>query len=60
LLSASIATVVSSRIATSSGFAALDEEPLALVQRAEPFRAPPPEVSGSEIKVVVPGGFSLQ
>jgi protein TonB len=51
---------MSSRIATSSGFAALDEEPLALVQRAEPFPAPPPEVSGSEIKVVVPVGFSIQ
>ena len=45
---------------TGSGFPALDEETLALVQRAEPFPAPPPEVSGSEIKFVVPVRFSIR
>jgi protein TonB len=52
--------VLSSRIVTGSGFPALDEETLALVQRAEPFSAPPPEVSGSEIKFVVPVRFSIR
>jgi protein TonB len=46
--------VISSRIVTSSGSAALDEEALALVQRVQPFPAPPPEVPGDEIKFVVP------
>jgi protein TonB len=52
--------VLSSRIVTGSGFPALDEETLALVRRAEPFPAPPPEVSGSEIKFVVPVRFSIR
>ncbi len=52
--------VLSSRIVTSSGFAALDEETLALVQRAQPFPAPPPEVPGDEIKFQVPVRFGLR
>jgi protein TonB len=52
--------VLSSRIVTSSGFAALDQETLALVQRAQPFPAPPPEVPGDEIKFMVPVRFSLR
>ena len=32
----------------------LDEETLALVQRAQPFPVPPPEVPGDEIKFMVP------
>jgi protein TonB len=51
--------LLSSRIVTSSGFAALDEETLALVQRAEPF-PPPPGVPGDEIKFMVPVHFSLR
>jgi periplasmic protein TonB len=49
---------LSSRIVTSSGFPALDEETLALVQRAQPFPAPPPEVLGGEIKFMVPVRFT--
>jgi protein TonB len=52
--------VLSSRIVTSSGFPALDEETLALVQRAQPFPAPPPEVGGAEIKFMVPVRFSIR
>jgi protein TonB len=52
--------ILSSRIVTSSGFPALDQETLALVQRAQPFPLPPPEVSGTEIKFIVPVRFSLR
>ena len=52
--------VLSSRIVSSSGSAALDEETLALVQRAQPFPAPPPEVPGDEIKFMVPVRFSMR
>ena len=52
--------VLSSRIVTGSGFPALDEETLALVQRAQPFPAPPPEVPGDEIRFLVPVRFGLR
>lgn len=52
--------VLSSRIVTSSGFPALDEETLALVQRAQPFPTPPPEVSGTEIKFTVPVRYGIR
>ncbi len=52
--------VLSSRIVSSSGVTALDEETLALVQRAQPFPVPPPEVPGEEIKFMVPVRFSIQ
>jgi protein TonB len=45
---------------TSSGFAALDEETLALVQRAQPFPEPPPGVLGDEIKFMVPVRFAIR
>jgi protein TonB len=40
--------------------ALLDEETLALVQRAQPFPAPPPDVPGDEIKFAVPVRFSIK
>jgi protein TonB len=43
--------LLSSRIVASSGSAALDAETLALVQRAQPFPPPPPELAGSEMTV---------
>jgi periplasmic protein TonB len=43
--------LLSSRIVASSGSAALDAETLALVQRAQPFPPPPPELVGSELTV---------
>jgi protein TonB len=45
--------VLSSRIATSSGSAALDEETLAMVRRSQPFPAPPPELAGTEISFTI-------
>jgi periplasmic protein TonB len=52
--------VLSSQISKSSGFELLDEEVLALIARAEPVPAPPPEVGGSRIELQVPVGFSLK
>jgi protein TonB len=50
--------LLSSRIIASSGSAALDAETLALVQRAQPFPPPPPELSGSEL--TVPLSFNIR
>ena len=41
-------------IVSSSGSSALDNETLALVQRAAPLPPPPPEVPGAQIPIVVP------
>jgi periplasmic protein TonB len=46
--------VVTSRIAQSSGSAALDEETLALIKRAQPFPAPPPDLADDQLSFVVP------
>jgi protein TonB len=46
--------VVSSRIVGSSGSAVLDEETLALVKRAQPFPAPPPDIADDQLSFVVP------
>jgi periplasmic protein TonB len=43
--------LISSRIVASSGSAALDQETLALLQRAQPFPPPPPQLVGSELTV---------
>jgi protein TonB len=51
--------VLSSQINKSSGFELLDDEVLALVQRAQPMPTPPPEVLGERIDLVVPVAFSL-
>jgi periplasmic protein TonB len=50
--------LLSSRIVASSGSAALDQETLALVQRAQPFPPPPPELAGAEM--TVPVNFSIR
>lgn len=52
--------VLSSRIVKSSGVPALDQEALALVQRAQPFPTPPPGVTGDEIKFVVPVRYNIR
>jgi periplasmic protein TonB len=52
--------VMSSHVVTSSGFASLDNETLALVHRAQPFPIPPPEVLGDEIKFTVPVRFNIR
>jgi periplasmic protein TonB len=50
--------LLSSRILTSSGSAALDAETLELVRRAQPFPPPPPELAGSEL--TVPLSFNIR
>jgi periplasmic protein TonB len=52
--------VLSSQINKSSGFELLDDEVLALVQRAQPVPSPPPEVTGDRIELLVPVAFSLR
>jgi periplasmic protein TonB len=46
------------RIARSSGSALLDEETLALLQRALPLPSPPPQMRGAQIAVTVPIRYS--
>jgi protein TonB len=52
--------VVDSRIVRSSGAAALDQEALALLRRAQPFPAPPVELTGEHVDVTVPIRFNLK
>lgn len=51
--------VIESHVAQSSGVAALDEEALAVLRRAQPFAVPPMEL-GDRIKVDVPINFSIK
>jgi TonB family protein len=51
--------MIGSHIVTSSGYAALDQEALATVQRAQPF-PPPPDQSKDHFDFVVPIRFSMQ
>ena len=46
--------VHNARIVHSSGSSILDRETLTLVERAQPLPPPPPEVTGSQIPIVVP------
>src|SRR6266536_738758 len=46
--------VVMSRIAQSSGSAALDQETLALIRRAQPFPAPPADIADDQLSFMVP------
>lgn len=52
--------VLESHIARSSGTAALDEEALAVVQRAQPFPPAPPEVPGARITITMPIRFNIR
>jgi protein TonB len=51
--------VVSYQLVGSSGSAALDQEALAMIQRASPLPPPPPEVTGSRISLTVPVRFNF-
>src|SRR6185312_3226023 len=51
--------VLDARIARGSGDPLLDEEALALVQRAQPLPAPPPDIAGTRVDLVVPIRFAL-
>ena len=48
------------RIARSSGSTALDQETLAMVQRAQPLPPPPPEIAGAQIAIVVPIRYNIR
>jgi TonB family protein len=50
--------VMSSRIVKSSGSALLDAEALALLARAAPLPAPPPEVTDADLTFVLPIRFA--
>jgi periplasmic protein TonB len=52
--------LIESRIVRSSGAAALDEEALALLHRAQPFPKPPEELTGQYVGLTVPIRFNLK
>lgn len=52
--------VLEYRLETSSGSAALDEETLKLLERAQPLPSPPAELAGETLELVVPVQFSLR
>ena len=52
--------VLAVRLVRSSGSQALDQEAVALVHRAEPLPAPPPEMAGQAVTLTVPIRFSLR
>lgn len=52
--------VTSSRLVRSSGHAALDQETLALIQRAQPLPPFPPEMREASINFTVPFSFTIR
>lgn len=52
--------LLTSRVERTSGHAALDDEALALLARAQPFPSPPPELAGAQVRVAVPIRFNLR
>jgi protein TonB len=52
--------VLGSRLAGSSGHAALDAETLAMVKRAQPFPSFPPEIKQASMSFSVPISFSIR
>lgn len=52
--------LISSRIDRGSGHAVLDEEALALLQRAQPFPPLPDEIAGAHVILAVPIRFNLR
>lgn len=52
--------VLSAQLERGCGHSALDEEALALLERAQPLPAPPPEVAGERIEMRVPIQFYLR
>jgi len=52
--------VHNARIVRSSGSSLLDRATLELVERAQPLPAPPPEVRGAQIAIVVPINYNLR
>jgi protein TonB len=52
--------VTASRILRSSGSAALDQETLELVRRAQPFPPPPATMPGAQVELTVPIRFNIR
>jgi protein TonB len=52
--------VVGSRLAKSSGSAALDREALSLIQRAAPVPPPPPGIPGGRVSISVPLQYNMR
>lgn len=52
--------LLSVRLEHPCGVDSLDEEALALVDRAQPFPPPPPEIKGDRVELVVPVDFSIR
>ncbi|HIC2068370.1 TPA: energy transducer TonB [Raoultella ornithinolytica] len=52
--------VLTFRLEKSSGYTLLDEEALALIQRAQPLPTPPPSVAGDPLELLVPIEFFLK
>jgi periplasmic protein TonB len=52
--------VVTSRVVRTSGFAALDQETIDTVQRAQPFPLPPPNMPGETFDFTVPIRFNIR
>jgi protein TonB len=52
--------VLSAKIERSAGFAALDEETLALIYRAQPLPPPPDDVPGDPLELIVPVQFFMR
>lgn len=52
--------VLSSRIVKGSGYERLDEETLALIQRANPLPPPPAEFADNQLEFTIPIVFSLR
>ena len=55
-----LGAVVESRVAHTSGFAALDQEAIATVKRAQPFPQPPPHLLGATFEFTVPIRFRIR
>lgn len=49
--------LVSERVVQSTGQAALDQEALAIVKRAQPFPAPPEAIADDKLSFIVPIAF---
>jgi protein TonB len=52
--------VHNARIVRSSGSSLLDRATLDLIARAQPLPAPPPDIHGSQIAIVVPINYNLR
>jgi periplasmic protein TonB len=52
--------VLSARLRDSSGFGLLDEEAIAVLERASPFPPPPAEMAGLAMKLILPITFNIK